>query len=83
MKFFNGFTEKFPQSKNLFLYNNPWFVIPTTPNSVEIVKKGLLHTLHFIENTKNLEPVFYSMWLNLTLKNGTKEDVEKLYLKKQ
>lgn len=81
MDYFNSYIEKFPQTKELFLQNNDYFKIPENPDILKIVDTNTKHTKQSIHNAKGYKP--YDQWVQLTIKNGTGEDIRNLYKNKE
>ena len=77
IKYFNSFESKFPKSKDLFLQKNKWFTIPEEPNIFEILDRSYMHTRDSLNIKKNY--LYYDQWIDLTLNNGTEEDIENLF----
>ena len=81
MNYFNNFQNKFPLSKGLFEQPNTLFKIPLSPDIEKFAKQGVPHTVQSIKQKTGYEQ--YDFWIQLTLENGTKEDIMNLYTKKE
>lgn len=81
MKYFRAFETKFSQSKELFLEKDTWFSIPDEPNILDIVNKNTTHTKSSLGAQKGYKA--YDQWVALTLKKGTQEDTDNLFVQKE
>lgn len=81
MNYFNKFKEKFPQSAPLFEKHDPIFTIPTYPAIEKLIVDCTDHTEKSIHQKTGYMP--YDLWISLTLKKGTDEDIKNLYIRKE
>ncbi|MFA6585889.1 MAG: YfbR-like 5'-deoxynucleotidase [Candidatus Paceibacterota bacterium] len=81
MKYFSKFEKKFPESKKLFIEVNQLFKVPEFIDIHKIVKLVKECTANSINKKTGYLP--YDLWISITLKNGTEEDIANLYRKKE
>ena len=79
--YFNKFADKFPQGVDLFRADPPVFQIPQVPDIKSILKRGKLHQAFSIREKTGYDP--YDFWRDITLTNGTEEDIRNLYERKE
>lgn len=79
--YFNKFVDKFPQSKIFFQSRPPIFQIPTVPDIEKILERGEPHEYPSIRQKTGYDP--YDFWKDITLTNGTEEDIRDLCARKE